>query len=160
MNFYLLLFIILNLIKLNSGYQQIIKLNNKEYFKKEIYKEIYFIKHGETELNNLQEYESNNYLNKNGIIQSIKTGEYLKKYRINSKCFDCIISSPLERTKQSAEIIASVINYDKSNIIYVDLLEKNDDIKIPLIIENIDPIEKYRNNLQNEKKIILERCVF
>ena len=52
-------------------------------------------------------------INQKGIEQSIKTGNYLKDYRLQTVPFDCIISSPLLRAKSTADIIANKVNYKK-----------------------------------------------
>ena len=91
-------------------------------------KEIYFIRHGETSWNKkgLSQGSRNDIkLNKNGIIQAKKTGKYLNKYRQRDTKFDLIISSPMLRTKKTAEIIAKQIGYD-NYIIYYDELKERD----------------------------------
>lgn len=92
-------------------------------------KEIYIIRHGETDWNNkgLSQGSRNNIkLNKNGKEQAKKTGKYLNKFRQIDSNFDVILSSPMDRAKQTAEIIAKEIGYDKNNILYVDELIEND----------------------------------
>lgn len=81
--------------------------------------EIYFIRHGCTEYNQLGRpagAEVNVALNELGIQQAEKTGQYLSY--IN---FDCIYASPMIRTVQTANIIKDVIEF-KGDIIYDDLL--------------------------------------
>jgi probable phosphoglycerate mutase len=82
-------------------------------------KEIYFVRHGETEWNvlgKLQGAEADIPLNENGKLQSGKTGKYLRKYRLkninnNLKQFDCVFTSPLSRAKETCEIICEEIDY-------------------------------------------------
>lgn len=71
-------------------------------------KEIYLIRHGETEWDNLdkaQGSENNLPLTDNGKEQVKITGQYLLNYRMKNKKFDCIISSPMKQTMETAEII-------------------------------------------------------
>src|SRR5579872_607585 len=87
-------------------------------------KELYLIRHGETDWNKLgltQGAHNDIGLNMNGKYQSTMTGEYMKT-RINNQPFDLIICSPLQRTKLTAEIIADHIDYDKDRIKYLDQL--------------------------------------
>ncbi len=135
-------------------------------------KEIYFIRHGETEWNVLgktQGQEADIPLNENGKEQSRKTGKYLKKYRIQDMPFDEIICSPMKRCKETAELIAKEIGFDK-DIIYDDnIIEKKSgnlsgltdkDEPLKSFFEYIekesyreDPIEKYKLNghLEDDK---------
>lgn len=79
-------------------------------------KEIYLIRHGETEWNKLkkiQGQEADIPLCDCGRNQAKKTGLYLRDFRIKSKPFDRIISSPLERAKETAEIIGNIVDYKK-----------------------------------------------
>ena len=89
-------------------------------------KEIYFIRHGQTNENSLgirQGSEINSELNELGREQAKKSGKYLKKYRINGKNFDCIISSPMKRAMETAEIIGKEIKYPKKIEILDELIE-------------------------------------
>lgn len=77
-------------------------------------KEFYFIRHGQTDCNKLDDgkcYMEDAPLNKKGKSQAKKTGLYLKKYRMTDKPFDCILSSPRIRAFQTANIIADQIDY-------------------------------------------------
>ena len=77
-------------------------------------KEFYFIRHGQTDCNKLDDgkcYMEDAPLNKKGKNQAKKTGLYLKEYRMKDKSFDCILSSPRTRAFQTANIIADQINY-------------------------------------------------
>ena len=88
------------------------------------FKEIYFVRHGETEWNRLhkqQGCEADIPLNESGKLQSEITGEYLKNFRMKDKPFDCIISSPLLRTKETAEILKEKIGFE-GDIIYDKLI--------------------------------------
>ena len=79
-----------------------------------IKKEIYIIRHGETDWNTLgkvQGFVEDTELNKNGIEQAKLTGKYLKDYRTKDKPFDWIICSPMKRAKATCNIIADVLNY-------------------------------------------------
>ena len=76
---------------------------------------IYFIRHGESEANKLDigagsEYETP--LTDLGREQAKKTGQKLKSKRI-----DLIVSSPMERTVETAKIIAKEIGYEPKKIL-------------------------------------------
>ena len=92
------------------------------------HKEIYLIRHGETEWNKLGMIQSieDIYLNKIGIEQSIITGKYLFNKRLDSGNFDIILSSCLNRCMQTSNLIANEINLDKSKIIYLNQLNNID----------------------------------
>ena len=92
-------------------------------------KEIYLIRHGETEWNHLglsQGSRNDIKLNKVGIEQAKYTGKYLNEYRTIDKNFDCIISSPMLRTKKTAEIICKELDYDFKKVKYMDELIERD----------------------------------
>ena len=138
-------------------------------------KEIYFIRHGETEWNKLklgQGSRNDIPLNKDGKKQAKITGKYLNKYRQDDKNFDLILSSPMLRTKETAEIIAKELNYKKDIIYMKELIEKdqglisigktNDELKkdkfyddffkfIDLYQQIKDPIEQSLFNEKNKK---------
>ena len=85
--------------------------------------ELYFVRHGETDHNKFgisQGQLPGISLNQTGINQSLKTAEYLKEYRIIDKNFDVIYCSPLDRAKETCNIISKIIN--NKNIIYDDRL--------------------------------------
>jgi broad specificity phosphatase PhoE len=89
-------------------------------------KEIYFIRHGQTDENSLgirQGSEIDSELNELGRQQAKKTGKYLKKYRIKDKNFDCILSSPLKRAIETAEIIGKELKLSKKIEILDSLIE-------------------------------------
>jgi broad specificity phosphatase PhoE len=70
---------------------------------------IYIVSNGETDSNNEMLIQPDNTpLNSNGIEQAIKTGKYLNN-RKNK--IDFILSSPLERCKETTEIIAKEVGY-------------------------------------------------
>jgi len=82
-------------------------------------KEIYFIRHGQTDENSLgirQGSEIDSELNKLGRDQAKKTGKYLKKYRMKDNNFDSIISSPMKRAVETAEIIKKMFNLNYTPI--------------------------------------------
>lgn len=113
-------------------------------------KEIYFIRHGQTDENSLgirQGSEIDSELNELGRIQAKKTGKYLKKYRINGKKFDCIISSPMKRAVETAEIIGKEIKYPKKIEIFNELIELRRG-KMSGLAEN----DKYRKKIEKEIK--------
>ena len=88
-------------------------------------KEIYFVRHGETDNNKLGKAQGGSVdseLNKTGIEQATYTGTYFKDYRIKDKNFDMVYCSPLKRAKKTAEIICTKIGYDEDKIVYDDNL--------------------------------------
>jgi broad specificity phosphatase PhoE len=90
--------------------------------------EIYFVRHGETEWNNLglsQGSKNDIELNNKGELQAQKTGIYLHDKRLESGNFDLILSSPLKRAKKTAKIIAKEVGYT-NKIIYLDELIEGD----------------------------------
>lgn len=87
-------------------------------------KEIYLIRHGQTEWNKLglgQGSEADIPLNDTGRDEALRTGIYLHKKRSSRNPFDLIICSPLSRAVETAEIIAKHIDY-KQPIIKLDYL--------------------------------------
>ncbi len=89
-------------------------------------KSLYIIRHGETDLNTqknnidrIMTQPPDTNLNNNGKRQAVKTGEYFKKHR---DPIDLIICSSTLRAKQTAQLIADEIGYDRKNIIYEDKL--------------------------------------
>lgn len=84
---------------------------------------IYFVRHGQTDWNKqlLIQGRLDNPLNECGRKQVAKTGELLKAKGIN---FDVVLSSPLSRAKESAEIIKSILNINQETIIYPNAIER------------------------------------
>jgi broad specificity phosphatase PhoE len=134
-------------------------------------KEIYFVRHGETEWNvqgRAQGQEADIPLNSTGKSQATKTGQYLKEFRQKDRPFDCIISSPMQRAYSTAKYIGKEIGIGKESIIKLDdLIEnkagvlsgqtENDDIKKEFIKKVSDalgkiqdPIEVYRLDIHRE----------
>ena len=79
-------------------------------------KTVYFVRHGETEANVARiiaggELESP--LTDQGKKQAKKAGQELR-----DKHIDMIVSSPMERTRDTAKLIAKEIGYDSENIVY------------------------------------------
>jgi len=84
----------------------------------------YFVmRHGETECNIKGEVSStvnnNDRLTKNGISQVEESASLLK-----DKNIDLIITSPFIRTKETVELLADQIGYDKEKIIFDDRLHE------------------------------------
>ncbi len=94
---------------------------------KKIIKQIYLIRHGETEWNIKglsQGAENDICLNDKGVEQSEKTGKYLSKIaQRNNFNFDMILSSPMIRTMETAEIIKKQINFNEKIITNKNLIE-------------------------------------
>ena len=105
---------------------------------------LYIVRHGKTDWNALSKIQgqSNIELNEIGIKQAEEV-----RYKIEQKNIDLIICSPLDRTKQTAEIINKNL---KLPIKYNDnLKERNFGIfegKTSKEIENWEEILKYHQN--------------
>jgi broad specificity phosphatase PhoE len=88
-------------------------------------KKLYLIRHG-LSLNNtigLFSGHTETPLVDEGREQAKQAGLYIKKHRLD---IDCIVSSPLQRTIETAKTIAKEINYNEKDIIINDLLiERN-----------------------------------
>jgi broad specificity phosphatase PhoE len=109
---------------------------------------IYIVSNGETDFNNETLIQPDNTpLNQNGIEQAKKTGKYLNNRKDK---IDFILSSPLERSKQTAEIIAKEINYT-STIAYDPNLS---DVKINDKYKNLtkSEFEALKDSNENVKK--------
>jgi len=92
-------------------------------------KEIYLVRHGETEWNRLglaQGSRNDIELNHIGIEQAEITGMYLREYRMVDRQFDIIFSSPMKRTRETAKIIAKKVGYNIDKIKYMKILEEGD----------------------------------
>jgi len=79
-------------------------------------KTLFFARHGETDYNKnrlLQGRGINASLNQNGLIQAELLAGYLSRYPL-----DCIISSSLKRSYETAELLANRIN--------IEILQKSD----------------------------------
>ncbi len=87
--------------------------------------EITFVRHGAT-INNIEGKinggGTNSPLHEEGILQSKERGKY---FRANGVKFDVIITTPLIRTKETAEHIASEIGFDGIWDEFADLGEQN-----------------------------------
>jgi len=84
-------------------------------------KHIYLTRHGHSVLNELGLFagHTETQLTDTGKNQAQKAGK-----KLVNKQIDLIIASPMIRTRQTAEIIADVIKYDKHKILYSDLLKE------------------------------------
>lgn len=88
-------------------------------------KEIYLIRHGETDFNKLgisQGSELDSELNSNGRTQSLFTGKYLNDYQEGYNV-DCIMTSSMKRAKETAKIIANEIKFNGEIIAFHELKE-------------------------------------
>jgi broad specificity phosphatase PhoE len=111
-------------------------------------KEIYFIRHGQTNENSLgirQGSEIDSELNELGQQQAKKTGKYLKKYRTKSINFDCIISSPMKRSIETAEIIGKELKLTKKIEVFDELIELGRGK-----MSGLTQDDKYRQNIEKE----------
>lgn len=92
-------------------------------------KEIYLVRHGETDWNNLglaQGSRNDIKLNKTGMEQAKYTGKYLNEFQQMDIKFDLVLCSPMLRTVKTAEIICKQINYDFKKVKYMDELVERD----------------------------------
>jgi len=90
-------------------------------------KEIYIIRHGQTQFNvtllsNYKDYDEP--LTAIGEKQAEMTGQYLAEFHL-LKPFDAVFISPYKRTRHTAEIILSKINKQSNIIITNDIRELN-----------------------------------
>ncbi|HET9721961.1 MAG TPA: histidine phosphatase family protein [Candidatus Saccharimonadales bacterium] len=86
-------------------------------------KKLYFIRHGESEANKNKVFAGrwDIPLTEEGIRQAHRAGKSARELEI-----DCIVSSPLQRAKHTAEIIADEINYSREKIVISDLFSERD----------------------------------
>jgi broad specificity phosphatase PhoE len=87
---------------------------------------IYYVRHGESQANEsgiLAGKQQNPGLSEQGRIQAYRAGENLKQLGIS---FDRIVASPMLRARQTAEIIAGVIGFDPTKIIFDERLMEYD----------------------------------
>jgi broad specificity phosphatase PhoE len=120
-------------------------------------KKIYLIRHGETdyfktknEPNSHLKQDNNTPLNKNGMKNAIITGRYLKFRQDNDpkNKIDMIITSPLLRAKQTANLIAKELNFNESEIISE---EKITDIKLTEKYKNMT-VEEFQKKSEDNKE--------
>ena len=110
---------------------------------------LYVIRHGKTDWNlqSRMQGQSNIQLNQIGINQANEIRELIEE-----KDIDIIISSPLDRTKQTAQIINK--NMNKKIEYNEKIMERNFGIlegKIVTEIENLDDYFEYHTNQEIEK---------
>lgn len=80
---------------------------------------IYLVRHGESEANTKKRFSgiTDVELTEKGVLQAVRAGKKLKDKTIHK-----IFSSPLKRAKNTAEIIADEIGYNKKDIIVENCL--------------------------------------
>lgn len=84
-------------------------------------KEIYLVRHGETDWNLTLRCQGDPSLNSTGISQAKKTGEYFAKYRETP---DCIFISTMKRASETADHIMTSLNYTGETIYMKELEEQ------------------------------------
>lgn len=107
---------------------------------------IYVVRHGETNVNLENKINSlnNDDLNDNGVMQAKKLAKLIEKIE-----YDFIISSPLVRTKHTAELI----NIKNKNIIYDNrMIERDAGIFTKTSLENIDSEDWWNLNPKEDYK--------
>lgn len=102
--------------------------------------EIYLVRHGAPYTH---EEDPERHLNNKGIKQSHIAGKALKKLGVN---LDQIISSPKARARQTAEIIAEEVGYQKGLIEITKTLEPNSPAK---------DVIAYLNKFADKKRVLL-----
>lgn len=88
--------------------------------------QVWYIRHGESESNVRGVFaggQDDTPLTDLGREQAKKAGQQLKNSGVN---FDKIISSPLDRTKETSGIIAKELQFDEGNIEYDERLQEYD----------------------------------
>lgn len=101
--------------------------------------EIFVVRHGETDYNRLEKYSgiTDIPLNKRGILQAHELAN-----RLRGKVFDSIISSPMLRTRQTADILCSALDTtytcdlllkERSLGVYEGLTKEDVMLKYPLL---------------------------
>lgn len=106
---------------------------------------IYLVRHGESEANISMRFSgiTDVELTETGALQAVKAGKKLKGEKIHK-----IFSSPLKRAKNTAEIIADEINFNKKDIIIENrLTEVNFGIFENLTWEEI--VELYADEIES-----------
>lgn len=86
-------------------------------------KQLYFVRHGLSVMNKKGIFSGRTEtpLSEEGHLQAEATGKELLAENI-----DCIVSSPLQRARQTATIIAEQLGYPESGIIVSELLTERD----------------------------------
>jgi len=123
-------------------------------------KKIYLIRHGETDYfktknqpNSHLKQDDNTPLNTDGEKAAKTTGQYLKFRQDNDPAnkIDIIITSPLLRAKQTADIIAKELNYPVESVIGED---KITDIKLTdkfknMTVKEFQSLSETDNDVKN-----------
>lgn len=101
----------------------------------------YLLRHGQTDWNieNRLQGRKNMPMNSNGVRQITELAEQLQKMNFQ---VDLIVSSPLDRARQSAEIVAEKIGFTGSIILDDDFIERSFGLAEGLV---------YSINLNDEK---------
>ncbi|QDF29716.1 SixA phosphatase family protein [Halarcobacter anaerophilus] len=81
-------------------------------------KELYILRHAQKEIQNDYEYDYDISLSKKGFEDAKKIGKLLKQKEVLP---DLIVSSPAIRARQTAQIVAQEIGYDK-NIMFNEVI--------------------------------------
>ncbi|MEK3822253.1 histidine phosphatase family protein [Cytobacillus sp. FSL W8-0315] len=124
--------------------------------------EICLVRHGETDWNSFGKLQGRTDipLNSNGINQARECGKFLA-----SANWDLIVTSPLQRAKQSAEIISSLINipiYEMADFLERDygdaegMTVKERTVAFP---DKNYPNQENRNSLNKRVMIGLEKII-
>jgi uncharacterized phosphatase len=112
-------------------------------------KKLYFIRHGLSEMNKSGHFAGtiDTPLADEGRIQAKIAGQQAKKLDI-----DLIVTSPLDRAKETAEIIATEIGYPKDKIMISDLLRERHwgdlEGKPHITVEDLDEIPNAETSKQ------------
>ncbi len=127
---------------------------------------LYFVRHGQTDRNaqnKMNPWDVDSLLNQNWIKQAMKAWKEAKNQWIT---FDLIISSPLKRALDTAQLIAKEIWYNKKIETDERLKEQyawalkdysHDDIKKEFKVENSKEMRKiFKSIIYNKKEDIIE----
>ena len=123
---------------------------------KKMMKEIYLIRHGETEHNKLgipQGSEVNPSLNETGVSQATITGKYLKKYNhiISKANRHIIFTSPMLRAKETATIISAELEI-KAVIEDDNLIERSSGLVNPANKDKFKKSKYYKEYKEIEEE--------
>lgn len=119
---------------------------------------LYLVRHGETDINLNGQANSKALktpINNTGKRQAKKTGEYFKRLQQYTNSEYTIYSSPSLRAKQTAKIIANVLNID--NITYDERLIEADNGDVegltdndPLMVDVLNTVNEYKKSTNND----------
>ncbi|MGM9971586.1 MAG: histidine phosphatase family protein [Anaeroplasmataceae bacterium] len=113
--------------------------------------ELFLVRHGQTDQNKMKKIQGRRDfpLNETGKEEAKALGLWLKK---NNMKFDVIMSSPLIRAKETAQIIKDVLMFEQDVIINENFIERSFGE-----CEGLDVCDEVFVNILNDKAIGLEK---